>query len=179
MSKRKNVDWKPLGEREKRELAKWASNYANLANLGDSMRELAKNRLDGIFWYWTADAIHPDGHVVRDAIKHDLRYLHHTQAAWDLHGKNRRGSRKRQSAWGKGLQHEHVVPKAYLSRKILGGDCHVDTIHEVLARLCIAAVVTANEHRHLLKLPPDWDEKEQFFRYNGRVVRPPCVVYPA
>src|SRR5580698_10391185 len=54
-----------------------------------------------LLWFWTADAVHPDGIIKRDAIKHDPRYIHHTDAAlrsWE-HGWKREEDK---------LQHEHA-----------------------------------------------------------------------
>lgn len=164
---RQGVKWKPLGEQEKRDLCEWASAFAKRAGEANSpMREVARHLLDSVLWFWTADAIDPsDGCVVRDAIKYDFEHLRYTQAALAQLRINQREHPTRKSRWKDGLQHEHVVPKGYLIRRVLEGDRDAESIHEILSRLCRAAIVTADEHDDLPSLPEGWDEKDPEIRY--------------
>lgn len=164
---RKGKTWKPLGGQEKRDLCEWASAFAKRAAASDSpMRQVASHLLDSVFWFWTADAIDPcDGCVVRDAIKYDFEHLRYTQAALDQRQRNKSEHPSRSSRWNDGLQHEHIVPKEYLMKRILEGDHAAESIHEFLDRLCRAAIVTADEHSDLAELPEEWDEMVPEVRY--------------
>ncbi|MEZ4234406.1 MAG: hypothetical protein R3B89_34850 [Polyangiaceae bacterium] len=173
MGKRKNVDWKPLGEKEKRELAKWAAGYSKLARSNDSMRELGRDGLDAIFWYWTADALDPEGYVVRDAIKYNFSHLPHTAGARSQLELNQRDMPTQPSGWGRGLQHEHVIPKAALIRVIMANRLNADAIYELLSKFCCAAIVTPDEHKKLAKVSDDWMNLDPFDRYRGVKLYPP------
>ncbi len=131
-----------LGRRERRYLCSFVRILVPVARDAEHpMSDLARREIALVMWRWTADAVDKSTGVVKqDAFKYNV----HVHVA----SKNARTSAALESA---GLRHEHVVPRGELARRIIDRDLEENAIYDLLDRLCIPAIVTADEDRRRLQ----------------------------
>lgn len=146
----------PLSDDNRIWIADHVSRLLTTAKSGHSMRRVAAAAIKEAMWWWTADAFDPArDYVRRDARKYDFRSLPSSAAARESERKHRLGVKLTK---GEKVQHEHVVPRKELLEYLLSLDSpRPRDVCLVLDRCCRAALITADEHRLLRKLPDDWD----------------------
>jgi hypothetical protein len=172
--------WEPLKTEHKNELVALVVQAYELANRTPSMRRLAVYLIKLGAWRWTADAVDViTGTVVPDAVKYDIRYLPHTVDAASV-------SAQYPKEVGKRLTHEHTIPLALLTEKVLNleaGD--KEAITEIFKNYCRAAIITREEDRKLNSaklrsaMPPERRGGEDIFaRYSivGIKLLPPSAI---
>jgi hypothetical protein len=119
--------------------------------------------IDNLLWFWTADAVHPDGQIKRDAIKHDPRFLHHTNAALRslTHGASTKDEK---------VQHEHAGERAEIIAVLKKHATTVIEMNEILEALNFAVLVTKDEHRRLGKRSwsADWRQRRWASHYEAQ-----------
>lgn len=149
--------WKPLATEHIEELITLAVEAYRLANRTPSMQRLAASLIKLAVWRRTADAVDSaTGIVVPDAIKYDIRYLHHTADAASV-------SAQYPKELGKRLTHEHSFPLSLLAEKIFSLETDDrKAIGEIFNTCCRAAIVTREEDSKLNSaklrsaMPSDW-----------------------
>ena len=110
-------------------------------------RAIARWQIRDVLWRWTADGVDDNGLVTLEGIKYDVDLYPATAEAMQIaeHG-------------GGGLRHEHVVPRNWLTNRIIQENMNVEVIMELLQRCCLAAIVTEDQHGLLSgKMPVGWD----------------------
>ena len=148
-------DWQSLSDDDEQWIAGELLHYLETLRKDSRRRAWAYALIDDLLWFWTADAVHADGSVRRDAIKTDPRYLHSTTAAREsLDGATTTKEDK--------VQHEHAGERAEIIA-VLEERAH--TLAEVLGivrHLNVAVLVTRREHKALGKRqwPTEWRERQ-------------------
>jgi hypothetical protein len=140
-----------------------------VANRRDPMWRVARFMIDMLLWCWTADGIDVSGEAARDSLKYDCYRQFHTVEARKQWYENR--------GYGRGLRHEHAVPRNQLITWMLSQPqpFTCEKILEVLRRLCFAVIVTVEEDNELKShgvkdtLPAEWkwaaDGEARLMRY--------------
>jgi hypothetical protein len=127
--------------------------------------------IDDLLWFWTADAVHPDGKIRRDAIKTDPRF-HSTDAA-------RRSLDDGFSLKEDKVQHEHAGERAEIIAALKANAHTVAKVLEIVRHLNVAVLVTRREHKALGKRhwPEAWHERQWRRRYDDleMALREPTV----
>jgi hypothetical protein len=164
-----DTNWAGLTEGDQRWIATQV--YQLLPVLKDERRREWANRLIGdLLWFWTADAVDPEGRIKRDAIKHDHRYLHHTKAALLSLTKGPKTKHDK-------VQHEHAGERAEIIAVLEKHANSVDAVIEILETLNVAVLVTKHEHHALGKRtwPEDWRKRKWREHYDAKefFVNPP------
>jgi hypothetical protein len=161
--------WAPLREDDRAWLA--TEVHRLLPLLSNPRRQAwAYKLIDNLLWFWTADAVHPDGQVKRDAIKYDPRLLHHTNAALRslTHGVSTNDEK---------VQHEHAGERAEIIAVLKQHATTVVEVTEILKALNFAVLVTKDEHRRLGKRswPADWRQRKWPSHYEAQkiAINPP------
>jgi hypothetical protein len=160
----KDTTWDYLGGADEEWIA--TEVHRLLPLLSDPRRHAwAYKLIDTLLWFWTADAVHPDGHVQRDAIKYDHRYLHHTNAALRslTHGPSTKHDK---------VQHEHAGERAEIIEVLRASTKTVHDVITVLKALNIAVLVTKHEHHALGKRrwAKDWKDRKWEAHYAGHKI---------
>ena len=120
----KDTEWQALAGEDLR----WIANEIHgLLPMLQNQRRYAwgYKLIDTPLWFWTADAVHPDGQIRRDAISLDPRYLHHTDAAQQslVNGPATREDK---------VQHEHAGEKAEIIELLKQPGRTVDDVLAIL-----------------------------------------------
>lgn len=116
----------PLDESDRRALSQ---SIVVLVGLG---QDRARDWINHLLWFWTADGVDGVGEIVRDGLKYSPREHRSTQAARDALER------------GEPVIHEHMVPRKILL-DWLGEERPLHVVHEALVRLNRAALVTPEE----------------------------------
>lgn len=148
------------------------------------MRRIARFLIDSLLWCWTADGINDAGEAGRDKLKYDCDHQLHTvnaRAVWEANGRS-----------GKGLRHEHAVPRRVLLKCLLESPEPMSDaeVFEFLNRLCFAVIITIEDDRLFAgelkaNMPQPWDCSAQgearFARYDAvglrhLLLQPKCIL---
>jgi hypothetical protein len=142
--------FRPLGDVEQEHLCEFIAGLLPVARQEDHpMRDLSKRLISLTMWRWTADGVDDKGIIRQDALKYSVEFQIASQSAIDA----------RQHGVG-GLRHEHIVPRARLTREILRRNLQGTGLRAFLSKFCRAAIVTAKEDADLLPrsdMPDGWD----------------------
>jgi hypothetical protein len=166
----RDTEWELLSEADQRWLA--TQIHQLVPSLDDHRRGAWAHKLiDALLWFWTADAVHPtNGHIQRDAVKHDPRYIHHTNAAL-------RSLSEGFSMEDDKVQHEHAGERMEIIEVLRKHGKTVEDVCEILRALNVAVLVTKQEHRALGKRVwgDEWRARKWSSHYEARdiAINPP------
>ena len=134
------------------------------------MKRLAVYLIKLVGWRWTADAVDSvTGIVIPDAIKHDVKYMLHSEDAALISIQHPRELSKK-------LTHEHIIPLGLLADYIFSlNEINNDIVQEIFDIYCKAAVITREEDQILNRaklrsvMPLGWrfGQEDIFARYNA------------
>jgi hypothetical protein len=163
-------NWEPLGAADKEWIATEIHHLLPSLRKDKRRRAWAYALIDELLWFWTADAVHPEGHVKRDAIKYDPRYLHHTDAAL-------RSLTEGVSTKDEKVQHEHAGERVEIIEILENHGKTARDVVDILETLNVAVLVTKREHQALGKRAwnGDWNKRKWDAHYKAKslVVHPP------
>jgi hypothetical protein len=144
--------YEALSADHKRGLAELMWNARDIATRIPTTKRLMIAQIKHIAFYWTTSAFCPTrGLVVPDAIKLDVRRMHHTRSA---HLAIDSGDQE--------LIHEHAVPRSVLARFVTDEATSIEEVISIFDRHCLGVLVTTHEDSELNaggfrdRMPPGW-----------------------